>query len=119
MAPKRTTRSTPVITTPTPETTTSVTNAQLQAMIDQGITAALAASDANRNGNDSYTSGTGRPVEVARKYTYLDFLKFQPLNFKGTERVVGLRNALTWWNSHVKTTTPEAAHAMPWRTLKR
>ncbi|GJQ88979.1 reverse transcriptase domain-containing protein [Tanacetum coccineum] len=29
------------------------------------------------------------------------------------------RNALTWWNSHVKTTTPEAAHAMPWRTLKK
>ncbi|GKB13691.1 putative reverse transcriptase domain-containing protein [Tanacetum coccineum] len=28
-------------------------------------------------------------------------------------------NALTWWNSHVKTTTPEAAHAMPWRILKK
>ncbi|GJT19459.1 putative reverse transcriptase domain-containing protein [Tanacetum coccineum] len=28
-------------------------------------------------------------------------------------------NALTWWNSHVKTTTPEAAHAMPWATLKK
>ncbi|GJW37141.1 putative reverse transcriptase domain-containing protein [Tanacetum coccineum] len=28
-------------------------------------------------------------------------------------------NALTWWNSHVKTTTPEAAYAMPWRTLKK
>nr|GEV89013.1 putative reverse transcriptase domain-containing protein [Tanacetum cinerariifolium] len=28
-------------------------------------------------------------------------------------------NALTWWNSHVKTTTLEAAHAMPWRTLKK
>ncbi|GKF58118.1 putative reverse transcriptase domain-containing protein [Tanacetum coccineum] len=28
-------------------------------------------------------------------------------------------NALTWWNSHVKTTTPESAHAMPWRTLKK
>ncbi|GKF55001.1 reverse transcriptase domain-containing protein, partial [Tanacetum coccineum] len=28
-------------------------------------------------------------------------------------------NALTWWNSHVKTTTPEDAHAMPWRTLKK
>nr|GEW32832.1 putative reverse transcriptase domain-containing protein [Tanacetum cinerariifolium] len=82
MAPKRTTRSTPVITTPAPETTTSVTNAQLQAMIDQGVTAALAARDANRNGDDSHTSGTG---------TYLDFLKFQPLNFKGTEGVVGLK----------------------------
>ncbi|GJY00195.1 hypothetical protein Tco_0357213, partial [Tanacetum coccineum] len=41
--------------------TTSVTNAQLQAMIDQGVTAALAARDANRstNGDDSHNSGTG------------------------------------------------------------
>ncbi|GKF61239.1 reverse transcriptase domain-containing protein, partial [Tanacetum coccineum] len=30
-------------------------------------------------------------------------------------------DALTWWNSYVKTTTPEAAHAMPWiwATLKK
>ncbi|GJX96493.1 hypothetical protein Tco_0352291 [Tanacetum coccineum] len=28
-------------------------------------------------------------------------------------------DALTWWNSHVKTTTPEIAHAMPWATLKK
>ncbi|GJU74680.1 reverse transcriptase domain-containing protein [Tanacetum coccineum] len=61
MAPKRATRSTPVTTTPAPTatTTTSVTNAQLQAMIDQGVTAALAARDANRNGDDSHTSGMG------------------------------------------------------------
>ncbi|GJV42207.1 hypothetical protein Tco_1420647 [Tanacetum coccineum] len=44
MAPKRATRSTPVTENPT---TTTVTNAQLQAMIDQGVTAALAALDAN------------------------------------------------------------------------
>ncbi|GKF45983.1 hypothetical protein Tco_0135785, partial [Tanacetum coccineum] len=24
-----------------------------------------------------------------------------------------------WWNSHVKTTTPEAAHAMTWAALKK
>ncbi|GJS26498.1 hypothetical protein Tco_0487118 [Tanacetum coccineum] len=30
-----------------------------KAMIDQGVTAALAARDANRNGDDSHTSGTG------------------------------------------------------------
>ncbi|GJW12943.1 putative reverse transcriptase domain-containing protein [Tanacetum coccineum] len=57
MAPKRTTRSTTI-----PETTntTSVTNAQFQAMIDQGITAALAARDAKRstNGDDSHKSRT-------------------------------------------------------------
>ncbi|GJR07026.1 putative reverse transcriptase domain-containing protein [Tanacetum coccineum] len=155
MAPKRrTTRLNPGA-TPTPvtdtHTTTSVTNAQLQAMIDECITNALAARDATRNGDDSHTSGMGarRPVQVARECTYPDFLKCQPLNFKGTEGVVGLTqwfekmesvysisnctvacqvkfatctlqgNALTWWNSHVKTTTPEAAHAMPWRTLKK
>nr|GFC21660.1 hypothetical protein [Tanacetum cinerariifolium] len=58
MAPKRTTRS-----TADQETinATSVTNAQLQAMIDQGVTAALAARDALRstNGDDSHNSGTG------------------------------------------------------------
>ncbi|GJS62776.1 hypothetical protein Tco_0677340, partial [Tanacetum coccineum] len=52
MTPKRKTRSTPETTT----TTTSFTNAQLQAMIDQGVTAALAARDATRNGDDSHTS---------------------------------------------------------------
>ncbi|GJZ38525.1 hypothetical protein Tco_0585088 [Tanacetum coccineum] len=111
----------------------------------EGVTAALAARDATRNGNDSHTSGTGarRPMQVARECTYPDFLKFQPLKFNGTKGVVGLTqwfekmesvysisnytvacqvkfamctlqgNALTWWNSHVKTNTPEAAHAMP------
>nr|GFB54348.1 hypothetical protein [Tanacetum cinerariifolium] len=88
-------------------------------MIDQGVTAALVTRDANRNDDDSHTSGTGRPVQVARECTYPDFLKCQPLNFKGTEGVVGLRNALTWWNSHVKTNTPKAAYAMPCRTLKK
>ncbi|GKD88142.1 hypothetical protein Tco_1363649, partial [Tanacetum coccineum] len=48
------TRTTPATTT----NTTSVTNAQIYAMIDQGVTTALAARDANRNGDDSYTSGT-------------------------------------------------------------
>nr|GEY71195.1 putative reverse transcriptase domain-containing protein [Tanacetum cinerariifolium] len=40
-------------------TTTTITNAQLQAMIDQGVNVALAARDANRIGDDSHTSGTG------------------------------------------------------------
>ncbi|GJW82487.1 putative reverse transcriptase domain-containing protein [Tanacetum coccineum] len=97
-------------------------------MIDQGVTAALAAHDANRNGDDSHASGTGvRGNEhAARECTYLDLLKCKPLDFKGTEGVVRLtqwfkkmENALTWWNSHVKTTTLEVAHAMPWKTLKK
>ncbi|GJW29445.1 putative reverse transcriptase domain-containing protein [Tanacetum coccineum] len=61
-------------------------------MINEGVTAVLAARNVTRNGDDSHTSGTGarRPVQVARECTYPDFLKCQPLNFKGTKGVVGL-----------------------------
>ncbi|GKG31820.1 hypothetical protein Tco_0426770, partial [Tanacetum coccineum] len=61
-------------------------------MIDQGVTAALTARDANRNGNDNHTSRTGvkRTERVAREFTYQDFMKCQPLYFKGTEGVVEL-----------------------------
>ncbi|GJX47276.1 hypothetical protein Tco_0272466 [Tanacetum coccineum] len=57
MAPKRATRSN---TDPKTTNTTSITNAQLQAMINQGVTAALAARDADRNtnGDDNHNSGT-------------------------------------------------------------
>ncbi|GJU08648.1 hypothetical protein Tco_1125078 [Tanacetum coccineum] len=59
MAPKkRTTRLNPSA-TPTPvtdtHTTTSVTNAQIQEMIKEGVTAALAARDATKNSDDSHT----------------------------------------------------------------
>ncbi|GJW05478.1 putative reverse transcriptase domain-containing protein [Tanacetum coccineum] len=157
--PTRTTRSRPVTTTPPPvtvtpppvtdpTTTTSVTSAQLQAMIDEGVNAVLAARAMTRNGYNSNGSGP-RPAQTARECSYSEFLKCKPLDFKGTEGVVGLTrwfekmesvfsisncpatsqvkfatctlqdDALTWWNSHVKTTTPEVAHAMPWAALKK
>ncbi|GJY26988.1 alkaline ceramidase-like protein [Tanacetum coccineum] len=140
---KRTTRASPATTT----TTTPVTNAQLKALIDQGVADALAARDADRsrNGDDSHNSGTGsrRTERTARECTYTDFLKCQPLNFKGTEGVAGLSQwfermesvfhisncavenqvkfatctlhsvALTWWNTHVKTVGHDAAYGMP------
>ncbi|GJS54777.1 hypothetical protein Tco_0628139 [Tanacetum coccineum] len=87
---KRTTRASPGTTT----TTTPVTNAQLKALIDQGISDALAArdTDRSRNGDDSHNSGTSskRTEQTACECAYTDFLKCQPMNFKGTEAVVGL-----------------------------
>ncbi|GKC20001.1 hypothetical protein Tco_1022151 [Tanacetum coccineum] len=149
MASKKSTRSTPATTT----TTHSVTDAQLKALIDQGVAEALAARDAARsqNGNDSQNSGSNvrRNERVIRECTYLDFLKCQPLNFKGTEGMVGLmqwfermetvyciRNcsvenqikfvtctllgsALTWWNSRVATVGHDNAYAMNWLTQKK
>ncbi|GKD96591.1 reverse transcriptase domain-containing protein, partial [Tanacetum coccineum] len=149
MAPKRTTRSTPVTPALT-ATTTTVTEAHLQALIDQGVAAAMAEVEASRVRNGYNNNGSGpRPAQTTRECSYSEILKYKHLDFKGTKGVVGLTqwfekmesvfsisnctttsqvkfatctlqdNALTWWNSHVKTTTPEAAHAMPWATLKK
>ncbi|GJX50321.1 hypothetical protein Tco_0277166 [Tanacetum coccineum] len=73
MEPKRTTRSSLVTTT---TTTTPMTDAQLKALIDQGIVDALAARDVdrNRNGEDSHDSrmGTvGHDVAYAMTWTNL------------------------------------------------
>ncbi|GKE59484.1 reverse transcriptase domain-containing protein, partial [Tanacetum coccineum] len=122
-------------------------------MIDQGVTAALAARDPIRstNGEDSHNSrmGVGRNERATRVCTYRDFMKCQPLNFKGTEGVVELTqwvekmeivfrisncsmenqiklstctllgNALMWWNSHVRTVGNDVAYAMTWTELKK
>nr|GEV84896.1 hypothetical protein [Tanacetum cinerariifolium] len=101
MAPKRTIRSTPATTTTT--TTIPMTNAQLKALIDQGVADALAARDTDRsqNGKDNHDSGTGvrRQAPPSLECTYQDFMKCKPLYFKGTERVV----ELTQWFERMET----------------
>nr|GFA00949.1 hypothetical protein [Tanacetum cinerariifolium] len=55
------------------------------------VAVAMAETEASRvrNGYDSNGSGP-RQAQAVRECTYLDFLKCQPLNFKGTEGVIGL-----------------------------
>ncbi|GJR00214.1 putative ribonuclease H-like domain-containing protein [Tanacetum coccineum] len=123
---RRTTRSTPVTTTPSPvtdtPTTTSVTNAQLQAMIDQGVTAVLAARDAIRNGDDSHTSGTGvkRNEHLVREMeTVFRISNCSVENQIKFSTCTLLAGALTWWNSHVMTVGLDVAYAMTWTDLKK
>nr|GEZ73071.1 reverse transcriptase domain-containing protein [Tanacetum cinerariifolium] len=112
MAPKRTTRSTSDQET---TNTTSVTNAQLQAMIDQGVATTLAVRDALRstNGNDSHNSGTGvrRTKRATRECTYTDFLKSENQVKFATCTLHSV--ALTLWNTHVKTVGHDAAYGLP------
>ncbi|GKE71540.1 hypothetical protein Tco_1529612 [Tanacetum coccineum] len=70
-----------------------------------------------RNGNSNENGIGDRPV--AMECTYQDFMKCQPLNFKGTEGVVGLISALTWWNSHKRTIRTKAAFSMSWKELMK
>ncbi|GKG21821.1 hypothetical protein Tco_0384416, partial [Tanacetum coccineum] len=106
MAPKRSTRSTRVPpVTPTPnETTTTVTEAQLQALIDQGVAAAMAEAEASRVRNGYNSNGTEGVVGLTRWFEKMEFV-FSISNCPAT--------------SQVKTTTTEAAHAMTWTALKK
>ncbi|GJZ79243.1 hypothetical protein Tco_0644080 [Tanacetum coccineum] len=104
-------------------TTTPMTDEQLKTLIAQGVADVLAERDAtrSRNGEDSHDLGTRvrRQAPLARKCNYSDFMKCKPLYFKGTEGVVELTYALTWWNSHVRTVGHDVAYAMTWTNLKK
>ncbi|GJQ99556.1 hypothetical protein Tco_0522541 [Tanacetum coccineum] len=78
--------------TPAPTATTiTVTEAQLQALINQGVAAAMAEAEASRVKNGYDINGSGpRPAQAARECSYSEFLKCKPLDFKGTDGVVGL-----------------------------
>ncbi|GJT80351.1 putative reverse transcriptase domain-containing protein [Tanacetum coccineum] len=108
----------------------AMTPESIQAMIDR----AIQRNSTHTQDDASQSSGGGlrRPVQPARVCSYTDFMKCQPLNFKGTEGVVGLSQwlkkmesvfhisgcaidnqvkfatctllgvALTWWNGHVR-----------------
>nr|GFB30101.1 hypothetical protein [Tanacetum cinerariifolium] len=117
MAPRRTTRS-----TADQETinATSVTNAQLQAMIDQGVTTALAARDAlkSTNSDDSHNfeTGTEGVASLSQWCERTEFV-FHISNCAAENQVkfatCTLHSvALTWWNTHVQTIGHEAAYEL-------
>ncbi|GJR21125.1 putative reverse transcriptase domain-containing protein [Tanacetum coccineum] len=122
----------------------NMTPESIQAMIDQ----ALLRNATNGDGSHSSHGDNRRNVQTARPCFYADFMKCQPLNFKGAEGVVGLTRwiekmesvfnisgcavenqvkfatctllgaALTWWNGQIRTLGPEA-YAMTWDVLKK
>ncbi|GKA04679.1 hypothetical protein Tco_0683799, partial [Tanacetum coccineum] len=64
----------------------AMTPESIQAMIDR----AIQRNSTQDDGSQSSGGGIRRPVQPARVCSYLDFMKCQPLNFKGTKGVVGL-----------------------------
>nr|GEW27682.1 hypothetical protein [Tanacetum cinerariifolium] len=122
MAPKRTTRANPTNRTTT--TTTSMTDAQLEVLIEQGVAKALAARDADRNSNDddNHVSGTG-VVEFTQWFEKMEIV-FHISNCYMENQIkfstcTLLGSALTWWNSHVITVGPDFVCAMTWVDLKK
>nr|GEV94221.1 reverse transcriptase domain-containing protein [Tanacetum cinerariifolium] len=85
-------------------TTTTVTEAQLQALINQGVAAAMAEAEASRWFEKMESVFNISNCTVACQ------VKYAACTLQGV--------TLTWWNSHVKTVTLEVAQALPWKTLK-
>nr|GFD06493.1 reverse transcriptase domain-containing protein [Tanacetum cinerariifolium] len=71
-------------------------------MIDQGVTAALAARDALRstNGDDSHNSETGvrRTERATRECTYTDFLNINHYLSKAPKELLVFPNGVKGWN---------------------
>ncbi|GKD82152.1 putative reverse transcriptase domain-containing protein [Tanacetum coccineum] len=116
MPPKRrTTRATPA--------TTTVTDAQLQALIDQAVAAALAERDASRSRDGDNSHGTEGVVGLTQWVEKMESV-FLISNCAITSQVKYASctlqgSALTWWNSYVRAVKQDVAYAMPWTTLKR
>ncbi|GJR46490.1 reverse transcriptase domain-containing protein [Tanacetum coccineum] len=121
-----------------------MTPESVQAMIDQ----ALLRNSTNGDGSHSSHKDNRRNVQTARPCFYADFMKCQPLNFKGTKGVVGLTQciekmesifnisgcaienqvkfatctllgtALTWWNGQIRSLGLDA-YSMTWEVLKK
>ncbi|GJT40340.1 hypothetical protein Tco_0940205, partial [Tanacetum coccineum] len=51
--------------------------------------------------------------------TYITFMKCDPHPFKGTEGVVGLCLALTWWNGRIASMGIDAANSTPWTEVRK
>ncbi|GJY81691.1 reverse transcriptase domain-containing protein [Tanacetum coccineum] len=88
----------------------------------KGVTAALAARDANRNGDDNHTSGTGgrRTERVVREMeTIFRISNCSVENQIKFSTCTLLAGALTWWNSHVITVSHDIAYAMTWADLRK
>ncbi|GJX23080.1 putative reverse transcriptase domain-containing protein [Tanacetum coccineum] len=131
-------------TTPNNTNPNNMTPESVQAMIDQ----ALLRNSTNGDGSHSSHGDNRRNVQTARPCFYADFMKCQPLNFKGNEGVVGLTRwiekmesvfnisgcaienqvkfatctllgaALTWWNGQIRSLGPDA-YSMTWEVLKK
>ncbi|GKA49457.1 putative reverse transcriptase domain-containing protein [Tanacetum coccineum] len=111
--------------------TAPMTAAAVKQLIEARVYAALANHETLRNstnghGDGNYNSGTRtrgstrtqpqwfermESVFHIRNCTIENQVKFATCTF--------LRNALTWWNSHMKAVTQDVAYAMDWKTLKK
>ncbi|GJY58686.1 reverse transcriptase domain-containing protein [Tanacetum coccineum] len=136
---------------PPKRTSTSEAPAMNQAAIKKLVADSVSATLEAQAANMANTDNTTRPREapIARQCSYKEFMSCQPINFKGTEGVVGLicwfersklvfsrsnciedykvkfatgtltEEALSWWNSFAQPIRIEEAYKITWVEFKK
>ncbi|GKA32758.1 putative reverse transcriptase domain-containing protein [Tanacetum coccineum] len=123
----------------------AMTQAAIKKLVADNVTTTLEAQAATMANANNTNRNTGeREAPVARKCSYKEFMSCQPINFKGTERAVGLirwfeqtesvvsrsnctedckvkfatgtltEEALSWWNSFAQPIRIEEAYKITW-----
>ncbi|KAJ0903856.1 putative retrotransposon gag domain-containing protein [Helianthus annuus] len=112
---------------------------ELNSLLEERISAAIAQYEANRteqsggpsnarrNGNGDSSGGN-----AAQGCTFKQFLDCKPLNYDGTggavafvpwtektDSTIRMSKSLTWWNLQVQTLGDDAAYGMSWDELKK
>ncbi|GJZ90480.1 hypothetical protein Tco_0662407 [Tanacetum coccineum] len=120
---------------PPKRTTTPMIDDAIKQLIARGVADALAEYEAKRgsgNGDDSHVpelAEEDRCLLLVRVVGLTQWLEKMEYVFHISNCTVAnqvkfatctlLGNALTWWNSHVKTVSHEDAYRMTWKTLKK
>ncbi|GJY60920.1 reverse transcriptase domain-containing protein [Tanacetum coccineum] len=121
--------------------------AAIRKLVANSVIAALEAQAANMENTDNTTRP--REAHVARQCSYKEFMSCQPINFKGTEGIIGLirwiertesvfsrsnctedykvkfatgtltEEALSWWNSFAQPIGIEEAYKITWVEFKK
>ncbi|GKA26867.1 putative reverse transcriptase domain-containing protein [Tanacetum coccineum] len=125
----------------------TMTQAAIKKLVADSVSATLEAQAANMANTDNITRP--REAHVARKCSYKEFMSYQPINFKGTEGVVGLirwfertksvfsrsnytedckvkfatgtltEETLSWWNSFAQPIGIKKAYKITWVEFKK
>ncbi|GJW60418.1 putative reverse transcriptase domain-containing protein, partial [Tanacetum coccineum] len=100
---------------------TPMTTAAVEQLIKARVSAALANHETLRNSTNGHGNGSHNSYTRIRGTMELVF----HISYRAVENQVNfatctfLGNALTWWNSHMKTVTLDVAYAMDWKALKK
>ncbi|GKE18416.1 reverse transcriptase domain-containing protein [Tanacetum coccineum] len=101
-----------------------MTDVAVEQLIKARVSAALANHETLRNstngyGDESHNSGIGNKGTTRTPRGLFHISNCAVQNQVKFATCTFVRNALTWWNSHMKAITQDVAYAMDWKTLKK